>query len=94
MKYAMVVGRAAFLRNSARHSHRLLSRLTINDNRLNYKNARFMYQKAFRSAKNKFFAEFQRVTTAYDFFKALSEFTYKEKTISLPNILFKRNPHF
>lgn len=53
-----------------------------------------MYKKAFRSAKNKFFAEFQRVTTASDFFKALSEFTYKEKTISLPDILFKWNPHF
>jgi hypothetical protein len=65
----MVVGRAAFLRNSARHSHRLLSKFTANDNRLNYKNARFVYQEVLRSAKNKSFAEFQRVTTASDFLK-------------------------
>jgi uncharacterized protein YqfB (UPF0267 family) len=75
------------LRNSARHCHRILSRSSTNDNRSNYKNARSIYQKVLRSAKNKSFAEFRTAATTTDTFKALSEFTNKKKTISLPDTL-------
>ena len=75
------------LRNSARHCHRILSRSNTNDNRSNYKNARAIYQKALRSAKNKSFADFRTAATTTDTFKALSEFTNNKKTISFPDTL-------